>query len=286
MILLLGGTGQVGTYLTERLHRDGVPYRAVVRSEDAAQRIRERGGIPVLADVARPDTVAEHLDGVSKLFLLTPGAPDQLAVQNRLVDMAGRHGVANVVKLSVYTAEEQSPCSLSRWHWHNDEYLKTSGLNWTILYPHTFMQNQPLQFGASIRQQDTMTAAVGPDKTISMVDVRDVADVAARVLATDGHDGMEYLITGPEAVSYSDCARRLSTALGRTITYNEVTAHAAYAMLTSAGVPDWLADALVALHTMYDTGDLNPITDVVETLAGHPARTFDDYAVDHVHCFN
>lgn len=285
MILILGGTGQVGGYLTERLNQTGVPYRAVVRTEDAAQSIRDRGGQPVHADLTSPDTVAEHLDGVSKLFLLTPGAPDQLETQNRLVDLAKKSGVPHVVKLSVYTSEEHSPCSLSRWHWHNDEYLKASGLDWTILYPHTFMQNQPLQFGATIRQQNQMSAAVGPDKTISMVDVRDVADVAASVLTTDGHRGMEYLITGPEAISYADCARKFSAVLGRTISYNEVSAIEAFAALHSSGMPDWLADALVALHTMYDTGKLNPITDVVATLAGHPARTFDEYAADHVEVF-
>ena len=285
MLFILGASGQVGNPLIERLAQSGVSFRAAVRREAAAQRIRDLGGEPVFADLKRPESLAEHMEGISKLFLLTPGAPDQVEVQNGLVDLAKRCDVGSVVKLSVYTAEEHSPCSLSRWHWHNDEYLKASGLNWTILYPHTFMQNQAMQFGQSIRDRDVMCAAVGPDKRFSMVDVRDVADVAASVLTTEGHDGKEYLITGPEALSYADCAGKLSAALGRRIAYHEITPDSALAMLTSAGLPFWLAEALVALFTMYDTGTLDPISDVTSALTGHPARSYDDFLVDNLGLF-
>jgi uncharacterized protein YbjT (DUF2867 family) len=283
--MILGATGQVGTPLTEQLGRLGAPFRAVVRNDAAAQRIRDLGGEPVRADMTQPETLAEHMRGISKLFLLTPGEPNQVEVQNRLVDLAKRSDVESIVKLSVYTAEPQSPCSISRWHWHNDEYLKASGVDWTILYPHTFMQNQAMQFGQTIREHDLMRAAVGPDKRFSMIDVRDVADVAAGVLTTEGHGGESYLITGPEALSYADCAEKLSAALGRRIAYEEITPGSALAMLTSAGLPFWLAEALVELFTMYDTGALNPITDLVSTLAGHPARSYDDFLADNLNLF-
>ncbi len=286
MLLILGASGQVGVPLTEQLGRSGVPFRAVVRSDAAAVRISDLGGEPVFGDVQRPETIAEHTDGISKMFLLTPGAADQLEVQNRLVDMAKRCDIPSVVKLSVYTAEEDSPCSLSRWHWQNDDYLKASGVGWTILYPHTFMQSIALQFAGSIRDHDQMSAAVGPDKRISMVDARDVADVAAAILSTDGHDGRDYLITGPEGLTYADCARKLSAALGRHISYVETSPEEARAKLASGGLPDWLAEALVALFTLYDTGKLDPITEVTSVLAGHRARSFDDFLTDRLSLFS
>jgi uncharacterized protein YbjT (DUF2867 family) len=285
MLLVLGGTGQVGAPLVQRLGRLGVPFRAVVRNDAAAQRIRDKGGEPVLSDFSQPEALAEHMEGVSKLFLLTPGAPDQVEIQNQLVDVAKRSGVGSVVKLSVYSAAADSPCSFSRWHWHNDEYLKSSGVGWTILYPHTFMQNQALQFANSIRENDLICAAVGADKKFSMVDVRDVADVAATVLTTDGHDGKDYLITGPEALSYADCAAKLSGALGRHIAYRQISPEATLRMLTAAGMPFWMAEALVALHTMYDTGTLDPISDITSVLTGHPARSYDDFLADSLALF-
>jgi NAD(P)H dehydrogenase (quinone) len=285
MLLILGAAGQVGTPLIQRLSRIGVPARAVVRTDASAERISLPGIEPVVVDFTSPDTLAEHMRDVSRLFLLTPGAPDQTEVQNNLVDLARRCDVKSVVKLSVYSAGEDAACALSRWHWRNDEYLKASGLDWTILYPHTFMQSIALQFADSIRKFDHMAAAVGPSKTISMVDMRDVADVAAAVLTSDGHSGREYLITGPEALTYADCARKLSSALGRTISYSQITANQARKTFGSAGLPAWLSDALVDLFAMYDTGQLNPISDVTETVAGHAPRSFDDFLADNLALF-
>lgn len=285
MLLVLGAAGQVGTPLIQRLSKIGVPVRAVVHTDASAGRINLPGVEPVVADFTSPGTLAEHMCDVSRLFLLTPGAPDQAEVQNNLVDLAKRCDVKSVVKLSVYSAGEDAACSLSRWHWRSDEYLKASGLDWTILYPHTFMQSIALQFADSIRKFDIMAAAVGPSKTISMVDMRDVADVAAAVLTSDGHSGREYLITGPEALTYADCARKLSIALGRTISYSQITANQAREIFCSAGLPAWLSDALVDLFAMYDTGQLNPISDVTETVAGHAPRSFDDFLADNLALF-
>ncbi|WP_101951114.1 NmrA family NAD(P)-binding protein [Mycobacterium sp. 3519A] len=286
MLLILGPTGQVGTHVIAELGRRGTPFRAVVRTAAAAARVREAGGQPVTGDLAHPETVAPHMADVSRMFLLTPGSPDQLRIQNRLVDSAKQAGVAAVVKLSVYTAAEDSPCSLSRWHWANDEYLKASGLAWSILYPHTFMQSIALQFARAVRDTGVIQAAVGPDKAISMVDVRDVAHVAAAVLCSDAHHGREYLITGPEPLTYADCARKLSRSLGRHVDYVRVAPQTAHDLFTAGGFPEWLADALVALFAMYDTGELNPISDVTATLVGRPARTFDDFLADDLALFS
>ena len=129
-------------------------FRALVRSDAAAQRIRDLGGEPVKGDFSRPDTLAKHMEAIHKLFLLRPGAPDQFEVQKGLVDLAMQSDVESVVKLPVCTAEQHSPCSVSRWHWHNDEYLKASGVPCAILYPHTFMQNQAMQFGYTTCEYD------------------------------------------------------------------------------------------------------------------------------------
>ena len=47
-----GGSGFIGGSLIERLRGDGHTVRALARSEDAAARIRARGGEPVSGDLA------------------------------------------------------------------------------------------------------------------------------------------------------------------------------------------------------------------------------------------
>lgn len=277
MIFVLGATGQLGMPLVSRLSKAGVPFRALAHSEASTARLDLPGAEVVVGDLTRPETLAEHMKGVSKLFLLTPALPGQVEMQNALVDVARDAGVGSIVKLSVYTAGEHTPCEMCRWHWQNDEYIKASGVDWTILYPHTYMQTIALQFAAGVRANDSMRAAVRVDRRIEMVDVHDVADVAAAVLTSDGHEGQEYTILGPEALSYADCAFKLSGFLGRIISYTQITPEEVAADFTAAGFPQWLVELLVDLQKMYDSGEWRPVSDVTQRLAGHSGRTFDEF---------
>ena len=285
MIGILGPTGQIGTPLMAALERAGAPVRALAHTPESAQRIPGSTVDMVTGDMRVPAVLDRFLDGISTLFLLTPAAPDQTEVQNRIVDAAVAAEVHAIVKLSVYTAADDSLCSLSRWHAANDRYIAASGLTYTILHPHTFMQSIALQFAAGIRVGGTIAAAVRPDATITMVDARDVADVSAAVLLGGDHRGETILITGPAALSYPDCAALIGTALGRGVGYEEVPPEQACKGFVAAGMPDWLADALVALHRMYDTGELNPLSDAVLRLTGKPARTFAQFLHDNAHLF-
>src|SRR5213593_400319 len=82
MILVLGATGQLGTPLIENLSRAGAKFRAVAHTEESAAKIDLPGADVVVADVTQAESLGEHMLGISKLFLLTHAAPDQLQVQN------------------------------------------------------------------------------------------------------------------------------------------------------------------------------------------------------------
>jgi uncharacterized protein YbjT (DUF2867 family) len=222
MIGILGPTGQVGTPLMAALERAGAPVRALAHTAESALRLAADNVDVITGDMRDPADLARFLDGVSTLFLLTPATPDQIQVQDRIVDAAAAAGVGAIVKLSVYTAADDSPCALSRWHTANDHHIERSGLPYTILHPHTFMQSIALQFAASVRSAGVMAAAVRPDATKTMVDARDVAEVAAALLTAGGHRGETVLITGPEALSYADCAALIGKAAGTSISYLQV----------------------------------------------------------------
>src|SRR6185503_5945178 len=115
-------------------------------------------------------------------------------------------------------------------------------------------------------------------------DARDVGAVAAAALTTSGHEGKSYDVTGPEALSFDEMADKLSAALGRTITY-EAVSNDEYARETiAAGLPAWVADALVGLYgtgSFYGDGHAAEVTDVVERLTGSPPRTFEAFAREH-----
>ena len=111
--------------------------------------------------------------------------------------------------------------------------------------------------------------------------------VAARVLTReDGQDeGKVYEITGPEALSYSDIARTLSDVLGRPVQHVPVDDAAARLGMLELGMPEWLADALVALNRLYRAGRAARVADTVERIIGRPPRPLAAFLHEHAPAF-
>ena len=119
---------------------------------------------------------------------------------------------------------------------------------WTLLRPTGFMQNT-LAWGT--RVLDGTFYSPVPDAAFSIVDARDVAEVAAVALTEDGHEGKAYGLSGPEAVSYRDQAKRVFAAAGREIEVEEIPVETLKRELVRAGVPPWNAEGLEELFEVY-----------------------------------
>jgi uncharacterized protein YbjT (DUF2867 family) len=113
-----------------------------------------------------------------------------------------------------------------------------------------------------------------------MVDTRDVAAVAAVALTGPGQAGEHYDVTGPEALSYADVAAKLTSALGRRISYADVPDDAVRRTLLGAGLSEWFAGALTGLYQDYRRsgadGYAAQVSATVPELTGRPARSLDD----------
>lgn len=281
MIGILGATGQTGTPLVAALERANAPVRVLAHTPESAERVTYSAAEVVIGDMRDPEVLATFLDGISTLFLLTPASPDQIEVQNRIVDAAKAAGVDAIVKYSVCTSAADSLDNFSRWHHANDVYIENSGIPYTILHPHTYMQTIALQFAYTVSTGGFIAGIPGPDATIAMVDARDCAEVAAAVLLRGEHTGEKIYITGPEALSYADCAERIGASLGKTVTYEQISPEEARTRFETGGLPEWLVDGLVGLQTKYATEDLNELSDTVEKYTGRPARSFDVFLHDY-----
>jgi uncharacterized protein YbjT (DUF2867 family) len=100
-----------------------------------------------------------------------------------------------------------------------------------------------------------------------VIDPRDVAAVAARVLTSAGHDGNTYTLTGPHLLSVPDQATQLEAALGHTLAVADVSADTTGAQMLAAAIP----------RTLW--------TDDVQGILGHPPRTFSTWVRDHQDAF-
>jgi len=278
MILVTGATGAVGSELVRHLTRKGVPLRALARSPEKAKSRLGPAVEVVRGDFDRPESLNVALRGVDRMFLLS--SPDERAaiLQGNAIDAAVRAGVGHIVKLSAVESVSNSSCRLLRVHAEIERKLEASGVPYTNLRPHSFMQ-ATFASAATIASQGVMYGP--PAGAFPSVDVRDIAVVAAEVLTTSGHEGVTYTITGPEALTYAQMASKIGAAIGRPVQFVEVPPAAVREALVAKGVSAWIADGLIELFALYSTGRASFITDVVETVGKKQPTTFDEFARDY-----
>jgi uncharacterized protein YbjT (DUF2867 family) len=285
MILITGGSGNVGTELVRILRARGIPFRAMVRSPDAVHKMAPRAGVEVIAgDFNDPATIERALTGINRAFLLTPSSEQAEAQQSTFVEAARRAGVQHIVKLSQLAAAEDSPVRFLRYHAAIERAIRASGLQYTFLRPNLFMQGF-LGFRHSIIAEGKFFVAAG-DAEISAIDVRDIAAVAAAALTGEGHVGRTYDLTGPEALTHREMAERLSAALGRRVEFVDVPPDVMRGALIGVGLPVWQAEGLVEDYAHYRRGEASAVTSGVRDGAGTAPRTFSDFARDHAPAFS
>ena len=278
MILVIGGRSKIGAALIGELLGRGQQVRALVRAGEAAGRL-PAGAEPVTGDLAVEGSLVTAMAAVEKVFLLSSPHPDAASWHRNAIDAARRTQVQLLVRSSILGADRESPAEFISAHTTCDRYLEDSGLPYVIVRPNLFMQNIPESTIPSLDASGTFYADAG-EARISMVDTRDVAAVACRALTEPGHAGAHYDITGPEALSYTDVAAKLSATMGRRISYAGASDDAVRQALLGAGLTEWFASALVGLYQDYrrsgTDGYAAQVTGTIQRLTSRPARSLDD----------
>ncbi len=285
MIGVIGGTGNTGRAVVAALQAKGAEFRCLVRDTAKAAATLGSDVELVEADTADPDSIEAGLAGCDKLFLLTGHSPVMGEQQINTIEAAKRAGVKHVVKLSGgdAVATPDCPSKIGQAHYHVEEALKASGLDWTILRPGLFMQNF-LNMAPMVKEQSKIVMPVPADVEAGMIDVRDTGDVAAEVLTGDGHNGQTYFLASANRTP-GDVAAVLSAELGREIAFVQVPMEGAVGAMKERGMPDWLIDHQSALMGLLGTGVMAQTNDNIEKISGHPARTLEDFVKDYAGAF-
>lgn len=283
MILITGATGNIGAELVKRLSGGKQAVRAFVRSRARAQAIALPGIELVEGDFNKPESFAHALDGIDRFFLLIPSSAQVEQQQRNFVDAAKGANVRHIVKLSQFAADECAPGRFQRYHAVVERYILNSGIPYTFLRPNLFMQGL-LNFRSTISSQGAFYAPA-VDAKVSIVDVRDIASIAARGLTESGHEGKIYEITGPEALTHAEMAHQLSQAIRKPIQYVNIPPAAMREALLGFGMPAWQADGLVEDYDHYRRGEAAAVTSTVRDLTGKEATRFSQFAKDYAGSF-
>lgn len=276
MILVTGATGNVASALVPTLLQAGEQVRALVHDENKAAGLREQGAEVVLADLDKPETLGAALEGVDQIYFLTGNGPNGGQQGLNLVDAITRSGSKPYIVRHSMFGDPRS--RIATHHQQIEAALEKSGLPVAKVQPTFFMQNT-LGGAEAVASTGQLYFAMN-DAKLAMIDIRDIAESAAVVLASDEHVGKGYVLTGPEAVSFHDLARALSTALGKTVEYVNVPNEGLIQSMTQMGMPEWTALGYAELMDGFKEGFAKDATDNVERLTGHPARSIEDFARD------
>ncbi len=282
-ILVIGGTGTIGSLVIEELQKKNANYVALVRSEEKAEALEAKGVPTVIGSVGEQGSIEHVFEGIDTVFLLTSPSNDMLELHKEVIDIAVKSGVRKIVRQSGEPAGYSEPTGLYILHNQADEYLKKSGLEHVILRPHYFMQNM-FMHADYIKSQGMFAQYLGETK-IPMIDARDIAKAAFNALTTDKFNDQTFVLTGPRAISFYDIAKTMSSTIGRDINYVSLSYEDQREGFKSFGLPDWSVDSVMAVFkTWVDMGMMEPTNDL-ETITNSKGVDIDEFAKDHAPVF-
>lgn len=280
-ILVTGSTGVVGKQVLEHLAGSGAQVRALTRTPEKAQ--FPDGVTAVQGDLSDVDGLRRAMNGVSTLFLLAPNAADELTQALQTLSVAREAGVKGVVYLSVFKGAEYVDVPHFTGKYTVERMIEHCDLPATVLRPAYFMQND-------VRQKEPLLThgvygmPIGA-KGISMVDVRDIGEAAARELlrrerAADRLPRETYALVGPDAITSQSVASIWAEALGRAVRYGGDDLDLLEQRLKAAA-PGWLAYDMRLMMSRYQQDGAvasRAEIDHLAALLGRQPRSYRDFA--------
>jgi uncharacterized protein YbjT (DUF2867 family) len=284
-VLVTGATGTVSTALLGALKgKPGLRLRALVRDSAKGEALKKDGVEVVAGDLEEPDTLPEAFDGVDILWLLTPASALEPSMGSNAILAAKRANVKHVVRNSAIKAGHDAPNRNGRLHALVEAELKASGIPWTILRPHYYMQNL-LSSASSVASDGMLYMNLGEGR-VGTIDGRDVGAFAAKVIEQpDRHAGKIYTPTGPESIDMAAAAETLSGVLGKHVNYVALPPDAAKQAMLGFGLPRWFVGNVVDYGRAYSEGWGDFVTNDFKDVTGHEARSFKQFATDFAPAF-
>jgi uncharacterized protein YbjT (DUF2867 family) len=274
MILITGASGNVGKTVLQAVAKSGAKHRAIYRS--AAEAAKAPAGTETaVADYAKPETLGAALKNVDSVYLVCSPTPDLVQLESNVIDACVNAGVKHVVLNSALGAGDYDK-SFPSWHRTVEDKLKGTRLSWTILRPNSFHQNVVAFFAPTIRMQGVFYNSMRDAKN-SFLDVRDIAAVAAKSLAAGEHAGKIYELNGPEAINYTELAKKVSKVAGREVKYVDIPMEAQKKAMLDQGMPEWLTTALLDLQQYYVNGKGGETDGLLQKLLGRAPITMDEF---------
>ncbi|KAK3341093.1 hypothetical protein B0T25DRAFT_509932 [Lasiosphaeria hispida] len=290
-VLVLGGTGTVGSRIAKQLSAASVPALAASRNGTGADGVvfdwedRKTWENPFKAAAKASSKGRDEATGntsgssrIKSVFLLAPPVLDSAPIMMEFVDFARQRGARRFVLLSASAIEAGEP-AMGKVHAYLRELGCRGEVDWAVLRPTWFQQNVAEQEGhvRSLREESKLYSATGEGK-IPWVSADDIAAVAVQALTRKDPPNTEFVILGPQLLSYDDLAEILTELLGRKIVHVDLSTRDLEERHQSLGMPENYARMMSSLDNAIKVGSENRVNDVVLSVTGRAPKPFREFA--------
>src|SRR5688572_30562340 len=191
MNLVVGSTGLLGGVITRMLLEKNEPVRVLARgaASDAS---------PLRSEMAAAEVVRGDLKDRASLDAACAGVTTVITTANSaqrggddnvstvdlegnaaLIDAAKKAGVNHFIFVSAAAVDEASPVPLFAAKARAERHLRETGMNWTIIAPHVFMDVWfPMIIGSALAAGRPVPLVAGGKSRHSFIAVQDVAAFA------------------------------------------------------------------------------------------------------------
>jgi uncharacterized protein YbjT (DUF2867 family) len=286
MILVTGAAGLSGSIVVRHFSRQKTKLRALVRNPEKARELETLPMIEVVqGDMLRPETLGPALRGIERVLMISSPNSQMFETQCTFIDACKKAGVQHIVKFSGFEAGvDPKRFRFMRMHSEIEHYLENSGVAWAHLRPSQFMQVY-LREAPSIAAKGAIFLPMG-NARLEPVDIEDIAKVAFSLLHSEGHEGKSYDMTGPESLTMTEVAERISSAIKKPVRYVNVSPEDHRKMFLEHGTPSFLADGVYELFAERRARPDQPVNLATHELFGVRPTTFAEFAFRNAVLFN
>ncbi len=282
MILVTGATGQLGSGIIDHLIKKGIQHSnisALVRDKEKSKVLKDKTLDIRFGDYNDSDSLVSAFNGVDTLMLVSSN--DREAIENRTAHHINAIKAAKEAKVKhiVYTSFVRKPefetsaiADFQDSHVKTEQFLKESGIDYTILQNGIYMEMIPIFAGEKVAEKGIIMLPAEDGKA-SWVLRDELAEAAAQILTTSGHKNKTYVLTNTEAVTFGEIAKDLSNALGKEIQYKSPSIEDFESILKNAGVPEVYIGMFTMWASTLSEGSLDVKDDTLATFLGRKPTT-------------
>ncbi|MDR6735232.1 SDR family oxidoreductase [Sphingobacterium sp. 2149] len=286
MMLITGATGQFGGKAVEHLLNKGVQPSQItllVRDAEKAKKFEAKGINIRIGDYQNEASLMMAMQDIDKLFLVSSN--DKQAYENRtvhhkaVIDAAKQANVKHIfytsfVRIPGY--EQSAIAGFQQSHVDTEATLKDSGITYTILQNGIYFEMLPIFTGADVAKNGTILFPAGNGKA-SYVLREELAEAAAHVLTTEGHENKTYSLTNTTSFNFHDVAEAIGNTIDKDISYVSPDVAEYEAILKQANVPEAFAGVFSMWALAQAQGTMDVEDDTLEQFLGRKPTSLQQF---------